>query len=99
MPPRNEVHVCDLPSGHRNSVDCWCEPVKIYWIRNKHNVDVFVVEHNDEVNKHHAVAVAERDFDINAGVSTPVRDPSAPWISRALNDADPPGPTLHDRSL
>jgi hypothetical protein len=86
MKQRNEVHICSAHNGHCNTVDCWCEPVRIYWYTNVFNIAVLIVEHDDDAHVHRLVRTSarERDKDIpfapdnKSGVD-------APWITRALD--------------
>jgi hypothetical protein len=74
---RNEVHICSFDNGHVSSVDCWCEPVAIYWYENKHGVRVLVVEHDDDDSG--------RDHeDVIEG-----REHAPDWITLALEALDP----------
>jgi len=98
---RNEAHICFHDSGHQNSVDCWCEPSRIYWFTNVHGVTILVVEHVDDARIHRLVRTAarERDKDIEyaPNVSWGIDEP---WISRALDRVKidtPPDP--NERSL
>jgi hypothetical protein len=52
---RNEVHITNVMNGHILNMDCWCEP-KGGWHTNKHDILMFVVEHNDgeDGHLHHA---------------------------------------------
>ena len=61
MEQRNEVHLTDTDNGHTLDTDCWCEPTKMYWYTNQHNITMFVVEHNDETHAHHAHVLRERE--------------------------------------
>lgn len=87
---RNEVHVSTSSNGHHLSTDCWCEPVLINWVTNRHGVKVLVVEHHDETMKHRILVVAERERDKSTPCSEPYalvpinRSIDAPWITRDL---------------
>lgn len=83
MPQRNEVHVCLADNGHISSIDCWCEPVNIRWIRNKHGVDVLVVEHDDETLQDRDIVLFNREVNRNSNLyGAPMVD--QPWITRVL---------------
>lgn len=69
---RSEAHIVDFPGGHNMSLDCWCEPAKMYWITDDHNQKVFIIEHQDDCPVHHKTILAERDA---------VQD----WITKILN--------------
>jgi len=67
----NEVHLCDYPNGHELSTDCWCEPVNIRTMVNKHGIEMLVVEHVDDTPIHHIVIVNNRELEPD-------------WITRVL---------------
>lgn len=82
MTTHPELHVCLAPNGHVNSVTCWCEPVAIYFIRNKHGIIVKVVEHDD----------AEPVSMTHDGVLY-ARDRVQDWVTRYLDEiGDTPWP-------
>lgn len=92
----NEVHVCTTPNGHVNSVDCWCEPVSISRVRNKHGIDCLIVEHCDDTLAHRSLVVHYRNMELDtpdyfgAGLDSP-------WISRSLHPfGNPPTLPPHD---
>lgn len=60
-PNRNEAHLINFPAGHILSLDCWCEPCKMYWKKNEHGLKVFVVEHTDDAPHHHKAIIKERN--------------------------------------
>ena len=45
MPPNGHMLHGDWTKAH----DCWCEPSRLFWMKNVHGVLVLVVEHNDHV--------------------------------------------------
>jgi hypothetical protein len=76
------VHLVSIPlNGHimnptsDNACDCWCEPANIYWVYNRANVKVLIVEHNDYTLKHRIQQLQERDRGIPAELA---------WIDHAL---------------
>lgn len=71
-PRRNEVHLVQCKNGHLMSVDCWCEPNKIYWRQNMFGVQYLVVEHEDDTLRNHEFVIRER-----------ATDPD--WVTRLLN--------------
>lgn len=81
------VHLVNHLNGHDMSVQCWCEPAKIYWIKTKLGVEVMVVEHEDYNDKHREVQLAER----RAGLP-----PEIAWIDRALDGQAPTAPVERD---
>ena len=94
---RNEVHLCDFPNGHTLSTDCWCEPKNIYWVTNKHGIEVLVVEHSDNTPMHHLDVLGDRHDHTRDAYTC--NEPDAPWITRALNRVGerpllPPGESL-----
>jgi hypothetical protein len=86
MAPHNEVHICFADSGHRDSVDCWCEPARIYWYTNPLNIRMLVVEHADDARIHRLVRIAARERDKDLPF-VPANDfgLDQPWITRALD--------------
>jgi len=93
---RNEVHICHTDVGHNDSVDCWCEPVRIYWYTNKNNILMLVVEHNDDSHIHRLTrtAVRERDKHLTGdgdGNTSVMWGLDAPWITRALDRTEVKG--------
>lgn len=56
----HEAHVCDLNVGHRFSKDCWCEPVRVYWVPGLDEQPVCVVEHNDDTSAPHILVSQAR---------------------------------------
>ena len=68
---KNEAHVSDYPAGHRMTVDCWCEPTKIWWATDN-NKKVLVIEHRDDVPAHHKVILKQRNDNQD-------------WITQTLN--------------
>lgn len=89
---RNEVHLVNAPNGHVMSTDCWCEPVSIQWVTNKHGIRVLVIDHNDDTILHHTVVLAKRNELRGTPASGNMADVpinktwEAPWITRVLND-------------
>ena len=82
MADRNEVHITNTTNGHLMSVDCWCEPVSIRWIKNKAGIEALVVEHDDETLRQHADVLNERNLErANPWAGNYA---GAPWITRAL---------------
>ena len=93
---RHEAHI-GHPTEHEDSVDCWCEPSRIYWYTNAKGVTMLVVEHNDDipVTRTHRIALRERDRNIvNIGRDWGIDEP---WITRKL-DAIPQLPPPHDHN-
>lgn len=90
---RNEVHVCHSNTGHINSVDCWCEPQRIYWYTNPHGVKALIVEHEEATDLHRIAHIALRERDKNL-----ICDGSLlwgidePWITRILDITYGAGP-------
>ena len=80
-PQRNEVHICNAPNGHHLSVDCWCEPAAIRWIKNQWGVDILVVEHDDVTPQHRLTVIAERTRDCMGAY---LNEPNNGWITRVL---------------
>jgi hypothetical protein len=75
---KREFHICAAFNGHRASVDCFCEPVRIYWLKDLNGIPVIVVEHNDEgdVSVHRSTVIIQRD-----------RVPD--WVTSLLDTVDP----------
>lgn len=94
----NEVHVVLFDNGHINSIDCWCEPTDIRRVRNKHGIDVLVVEHHDFSPVPRDVSLFHRNSDIYTPFSDPInKSIDAPWITRILAPyGDPPLLPPHD---
>ena len=42
-----DQHVFTPGVGHIMSEDCWCEPVKTYWVPGANGKMLHVLEHND----------------------------------------------------
>jgi len=100
---RNEVHLVDYPNGHHLSTDCWCEPTNIKWVRNKHGIDILVVEHSDDTAQHRVMVLDRREHSkrIITLRDPAERTPDAVWITRIL-DLPPsslPPHDPHERSL
>jgi hypothetical protein len=82
------VHLCNALNGHVPSADCWCEPAEIRLVKNKLNITVCVVLHDDYTLKHREVQLAER----RAGIPAELH-----WIDRVMDNApDYPIDALHD---
>ncbi len=75
-----EVHL-EATNGHVLSTDCWCEPALIVWYRNRNNVDILVVQHENYTPKHRSVQMAERAEGL---------PPETAWIDRALEQITEP---------
>ena len=88
---RNEVHICDHENGHELSVDCWCEPTWINWVKNRYGVNALVVEHNDDrpSDVHRQVVLALRERDKHQVLPVEEGYVDAPWITRMLDEIPP----------
>jgi hypothetical protein len=94
---RNEVHVMNAENGHLNSTDCWCEPSAVQWVKNKHGVNVLVVEHNDNTLMHYRTLLACRERDKLFVSPTSVHwGIDAPWITRTLDAVPIPPDSKQD---
>jgi len=71
LPQRNEAHLVQCKNGHHLSIDCWCEPNRIYWRRNAFGVLYLIVEHNDDTLRNHTFVLNERKDNPD-------------WVDRAL---------------
>lgn len=89
MPSENEVHLTYTQNGHILSTDCWCEPVEIKMMKNKHGVPALVVEHQDWTLAQHSYVVDVRNMTMHT-VCDNFRDFCDPWITRMLNSAFTP---------
>jgi len=76
------IHLVDLPlNGHvlhadpQQAHDCWCEPAKLWIVKNIHNVSVLVVEHNDYTTLSRRLQLEEQAAGLPAHLA---------WINRAL---------------
>lgn len=62
------VHLVNFPlNGHvlstqcEHAGDCWCEPAKLFWVKNNHGVLILVVEHNDYTDAHRVQQLADQE--------------------------------------
>jgi len=76
------VHLVSFPlNGHilsaaaNNAGDCWCEPVKLFWVKNIHGVHILVVEHNDYTETPRMLQLADQEHGIPEELA---------WINHAL---------------
>lgn len=76
------VHLVSFPlNGHvmsphtDHAADCWCEPVKVFWVQNIHGVLILVVEHNDYTDEHREEQLARQELGIPESLA---------WINHAL---------------
>ena len=81
MSEGNEAHLVSAQNGHCMSVDCWCEPVSIRLVRNRHDVLVLVVEHTDDTLEHRIIVTARRERDRHEPYAN---TPNNGWITRVL---------------
>jgi hypothetical protein len=92
MEIEGELHVMlNRDSGHIHSVDCWCEPVRIYLatVRGLPGLTK-IIEHEDYHAAHHIVVLSERERDRAIPYdSGHTRGTDEPWITRALS-IEPP---------
>jgi len=56
-----EIHICNASCGHIPSHECWCEPVKIYTIKDDFGGSWRVIEHNDVTDTPHGLVLARRE--------------------------------------
>lgn len=45
---RFDFHIFTPGMYHIPSEDCWCEPVRSYWVTDKTGKQLHVLEHNDD---------------------------------------------------
>jgi len=93
MRVEGELHVMlNRNCGHEPSVDCWCEPTRIYFatVRGLPGVTK-VVEHEDDRSEHHIVTLnkRERDRDLTYDPDHSMGLDDA-WITRTLSFDEPP---------
>ena len=55
-----EQHICDPKAGHEHSINCWCEPSRVYWMKDYLDHEILVVEHNDEAKTPHVEVIKAR---------------------------------------
>lgn len=90
------VHIVSFPllghvlcPQHAKAHDCWCEPSRIYWVKNIHGVMILVVEHNDYTDKHRQQQLREQAAGIPEALA---------WINHALYEPST-YPTAEGRDL
>jgi hypothetical protein len=42
-----DAHIFTPGTGHASSEDCWCEPIKTYWVPGADGRMLHVLEHNE----------------------------------------------------
>jgi hypothetical protein len=78
------VHLVEALNGHvlcphtSGAHDCWCEPAKLYWVKNVHGVMILVVEHNDYTLQHRQLQLVDQANGIPEQLA---------WINHALYDS------------
>jgi hypothetical protein len=94
MRVEGDLHVMlNRHCGHAQSVDCWCEPNRIYLSTVQGLPGITkVIEHNDESNEHHLVTLNKRERDRELDLPN---EPGAPWITRVLSLPSPPALPPH----
>lgn len=78
------IHLVSELNGHhmhpdsKHAHDCWCEPAKLFWVRNNYGILVLVVEHNDyfPVQQRH-IQLRDQEQGIPVELA---------WINHALYD-------------